>query len=159
MNAPLPSTASLLPGPEPVRLVSGYYQLIEGQDGAFMFNLRAGNHETVLTSRLFWSRLAALDAVEMLRQVSQQPAQFVRLNRADGREFFEVLGPDGQALARSELYASRSGVLSGMASVRRNGPAQRFRGLVRRARLTAEGVGIGQAAWPAQSGHNHPSSS
>ena len=28
--------------------MKGYYQLIEGNGGGFMFTLRAGNHETIL---------------------------------------------------------------------------------------------------------------
>ena len=40
--------------------MNGYYQLIEGHDGGFMFALRAGNHETILESRVYWSRQAAL---------------------------------------------------------------------------------------------------
>ena len=36
--------------------MKGYYQLIEGNGGGFMFTLRAGNHETILESRVYWSR-------------------------------------------------------------------------------------------------------
>ena len=49
------------------RAPRGYYQLVEGHQGGFMFTLRAGNHETILESRVYWSRQAALDAVEAVR--------------------------------------------------------------------------------------------
>jgi uncharacterized protein YegP (UPF0339 family) len=49
------------------RTPRGCYQLVEGHPGGFMSTLRAGNHETILESRVFWSRQAALDAVDALR--------------------------------------------------------------------------------------------
>ncbi len=111
--------------------MTGYFQLIEGDDGAFMFSLRAGNHETVLTSRVYWSRQATLDGVALLRCQAQNPACYRRQADPDGRQWFEVLDAAGQPLVRSEAYASRSGLASGMASVKRNSASTVFRGLVR----------------------------
>lgn len=113
--------------------MTGYFQLIEGDDGAFMFTLRAGNHETILTSRVFWTRPAAMAGVDMLRRQSQCAQAYVRHTDADGRQWFEVLDENRRALGRSEPYASRSGLAAGMASVKRNSASTIFRGLVRRA--------------------------
>ncbi len=122
--------------------MTGYFQLIEGDDGAFMFALRAGNHETVLTSRVFWSRQAAMSGVEMLRKQSQQPQAYVRHADVDGRQWFEVLDDAQLTLGRSEPYASRSGLAAGMASVKRNSMATIFRGLVRRASVSQLAHGL-----------------
>lgn len=113
--------------------MTGYFQLVEGDDGTYMFTLRAGNHETVLTSRVFWSRQAAMDGVETLRRQAQRPEAYVRHADADGRQWFEVLDDKQHTLGRSEPYASRSGLSAGMASVKRNSVSTAFRGLVRRA--------------------------
>jgi uncharacterized protein YegP (UPF0339 family) len=107
--------------------------LIEGEDGTYMFTLRAGNHDTVLRSRMFWSRDGALHGVSTLRERALQPDAFVRKALDDGRHCFEVLDERGQMLARSAPYNSRSGLQAGLASVRRNGPSTTFRGLVRHA--------------------------
>jgi uncharacterized protein len=111
----------------------GYYQLIEGDDGAYMFTLRAGNHDTVVGSRVFWSRHSALDGAATLRVRCQLAEAFVRRAHEDGRHWFEVHDALGNMLARSALYGSRSGLQAGMASVRRNGVSTSFRGLVRHA--------------------------
>lgn len=113
--------------------MKGYYQLIEGHRGDFMFTLRAGNHETILESRVYWSRQAALDAVELVRVSSQDPTLFARRAGEDGSHYFELLDREGTWIARSPGRASRSAVTAGIASVQRNAPAQTFRGLVRRA--------------------------
>jgi uncharacterized protein len=112
--------------------MNGYYQLIEGHEGGFMFALRAGNHETILESRVYWSRQAALDAVEALRKASQNINNYVRQEANNGTHYFEVREGQ-QLLARSPGCASRSGLTAGIASVQRNAPSKTFRGLVRRA--------------------------
>lgn len=113
--------------------MNGYYQLIEGHAGGFMFALKAGNHETILESRVYWSRQAALDAVEAVRQCSQQTACFVRRQTPEGTHYFELVDREGRTLGRSAGCSARSSLGAGIASVCRNGPATSFRGLVRRA--------------------------
>jgi uncharacterized protein YegP (UPF0339 family) len=113
--------------------MNGYYQLIEGHDGGFMFSLRAGNHETILESRVYWSKQAALDAIESLRICSQHLNNFVKHESSEGLHFFEVRDSQSQLLARSPGCASKSGLTAGIASVQRNAPSTTFRGLVRRA--------------------------
>jgi uncharacterized protein YegP (UPF0339 family) len=112
--------------------MNGYYQLIEGHEGGFMFALRAGNHETILQGRVYWSRQAALDAVEATRLHSQVASRYVRHQTDDGGHFFELLDAEGRLLARSAGCMTRAGLAAGIASVQRNAPSQTFRGLVRR---------------------------
>jgi uncharacterized protein YegP (UPF0339 family) len=116
----------------------GYYQLIEGHQGNFMFALRAGNHETILESRVYWSRQAALDAVEQVRLYSQNPARYFRHETAEGDHYFELLDAAGKLLGRSQGCSTRNGLVAGIASVQRNAPSTAFRGLVRRELSAAE---------------------
>ena len=111
----------------------GYYQLIEGHYGGFMFALRAGNHETILESRVFWSRQAALDAVSAVRLSAQDSKRFLRREAVDGNHYFELIDDTGRMLARSPGCGTRSGLTAGIASVQRNAASESFRGLVRRA--------------------------
>jgi uncharacterized protein len=121
----------------PVRdSIKGYYQLIEGHDGGFMFGLRAGNHETILESRVFWSRQAALEGVDQLRALSADTERFVRCEPEPGKHFFEVRDSTGRMLARGPTCTSRASLGAGIASVQRNAAATRFRGLVRRTLLS-----------------------
>ena len=114
------------------RAPRGYYQLVEGHQGGFMFTLRAGNHETILESRVFWSRQAALDAVDMLRLQVHDLAHFVRHESPEGCHYFELTDSEGRVLARSSGCTTRAGLAAGIASVQRNAAATAFRGLVRR---------------------------
>jgi uncharacterized protein YegP (UPF0339 family) len=120
------------------RLMSGYYQLIEGQDGAFVYVLRSGNHDRLFTSRLYWTRQAALDAAASMRLLSQQPAHYLRRDdRAaepglGAQWWFQVLDDARQPLGASEVYGTRAGREAAIAAVQRNAPAPRFRGLLLR---------------------------
>jgi uncharacterized protein len=113
--------------------MKGYYQLIEGHDGGFMFSLRAGNHETVLESRVFWSRQAAMDAVQLVRDFALEPENYTKQEAPDGTHFFELRDSNGKMLGRGASRKTRSALNAGIASVQRNAPAESFRGLVRRA--------------------------
>ncbi len=126
--------------------MKGYYQLIEGHQGNFMFALRAGNHETILESGVYWSRQAALDAVDAARLCSQDPGCFVRRECGHGNHYFELLDGHGKSLARSPGYGTRGGLLAGMASVQRNAPATTFRGLIRRHLHTTVSAGVAVAS-------------
>ncbi len=112
--------------------MKGYYQFIEGHGGGFMFTLRAGNHETILESRVYWSRQAAMDAITAARACSQEPQCYVKHETPEGQFYFELLDPQGRVLGRSGGCHSRSALAAGMASVQRNAPSETFRGLVRR---------------------------
>ena len=111
----------------------GYYQLIEGHQGGFMFTLRAGNHETILESRVYWSRQAALDAVDAVRRHAADTTRYLRHQTPEGSHYFELIDGDGRMLGRSSGCATRAGLAAGIASVQRNAAATAFRGLVRRA--------------------------
>ena len=112
--------------------MKGYYQLIEGHAGGFMFTLRAGNHETILESRVYWSRQAAMDAVAAVRVCSQDPSRYVKHSTDERQHHFELLDTEGRVLGRSAGCTTRSALAAGIASVQRNAPSQVFRGLVRR---------------------------
>jgi uncharacterized protein len=114
------------------QVLKGYFQLIEGHDGGFMFALRAGNHETVLESRVYWSRQAALDAVVQTRECSQDPEKFVKIESSDGSYFFELRDAAGKLLGRGPARKTRAALNAGIASVQRNAASEAFRGLVRR---------------------------
>jgi uncharacterized protein YegP (UPF0339 family) len=112
--------------------MTGYYQFIEGHHGNFMFALRAGNHETILESGVYWSRQAALDAIAAARCCSQNSAHYLRRESRDGNLYFELCDDSGKVLARSVGCSTRSGLAAGIASVQRNAPTTTFRGLIRR---------------------------
>lgn len=104
--------------------MSGYFQLRTGNNGSFMFNLKAGNNETILTSESYSTKASALAGIESVRQNSIVEASFVRKMAKDGSPFFVLTSrANGQTLGKSEMYSSPSAMDNGISSVQKTAPA------------------------------------
>jgi len=47
--------------------MAGYFELSNSSDGQFRFVLKAGNHETILTSELYKTKAAAQNGIESVK--------------------------------------------------------------------------------------------
>jgi uncharacterized protein YegP (UPF0339 family) len=112
--------------------MAGYYQLIEGYDGGFAFILRAGNHEAIFESRVFWGRQSTLDAVVRFRRLILDDSRLQATRNKAGQHLLHVLDDDQRLLGAGSPCASVAGLNTNRAALRRNAQAQVFRGLVRR---------------------------
>jgi len=50
--------------------MTGYFDLTSNDAGHYSFNLRAGNHEVILTSQVYKRKTAALAGIEAVRESS-----------------------------------------------------------------------------------------
>jgi uncharacterized protein YegP (UPF0339 family) len=101
-------------------VMSGYYELKKSASGKQMFNLKAGNHEVILTSELYESKEAALNGVESVRKNGLLEGSFEKKLSANNQPFFVVKAANGQIIGKSELYTTEQARDNGIASVRRN---------------------------------------
>ena len=85
-----------------------------------MFNLKAGNHEVILTSGFFDSKDAALAGIGAVQVAGQKDASFERKTSAASEPFFTLNGADGTILGKSEMYTSSAASENGISSVRSN---------------------------------------
>ncbi len=108
--------------------MAGYYVLKQANNGEYMFNLKAGNHETILTSETYSSKAAAQGGIASVQKNSPQDSSYERKVATNGSPFFVLKSPaNGQTLGRSELYSSTSAMENGIASVKTNGPSTTVR--------------------------------
>lgn len=103
--------------------MSGYYELKRSGD-QFMFNLKAANHEVILTSERYTSKASAQDGIASVRQNSPVDARYERKTATNGSPYFTLTATNGQTIGRSEMYSSTSARDNGIASVKTNGPTQ-----------------------------------
>jgi uncharacterized protein YegP (UPF0339 family) len=104
--------------------MSGYYTLQTTKNDGFMFNLKAGNHETILTSQVYKFRQSAIDGIESVRNNSQVESRFERRVAQDGSPYFLLLATNGQIIGQSEMYSAVAAMEKGIKSVVTNGPSQ-----------------------------------
>ena len=58
--------------------MAGYFELKPASDGQFMFNLKAGNHEVILTSERYTSKASAENGIASVKTNAPNDALFQR---------------------------------------------------------------------------------
>lgn len=102
----------------------GYYTLATTNDGGFVFNLKAANHQTILSSQVYKSRTSALEGIQSVRNNSQIDSRFERKQAKDGSPYFVLLATNGQVIGKSEMYNSTAAMENGIKSVAENAPSE-----------------------------------
>jgi hypothetical protein len=100
--------------------MAGKYELKKSDGGKYFFNLKAGNHEVILTGELYETKGEAEAALETVRQRGGNPGNFERKISSASQPFFVLFNETGNALGRSEMYSSEKAMENGIESVGRN---------------------------------------
>jgi uncharacterized protein YegP (UPF0339 family) len=107
--------------------MAGYFELKNAKGSKFSFNLRAGNHQVVLTSETYNTKAAAMNGIESVRKNAKLDGSFERKVATDGSQYFVQKATNGEVIGKSEMYASASGRNNGIASVKTNAPAAKIK--------------------------------
>ena len=91
----------------------------------WMFNLKAGNGEIILTSEQYAARESAANGIESVRKNSAEVASFDVRTAKNGEQYFVLQAKNKEIIGKSEMYKSPSSVKRGIASVMRNAPTAR----------------------------------
>lgn len=102
------------------------FVLKQGVNGQFVFNLKAGNGEVILTSELYKEKQAALNGIDSVKANASDDARYDRKTAKNGQVFFALKAANGQAISMSEMYSSASAMENGIQSVKKNGPVARI---------------------------------
>ena len=114
--------------------MAGKFELKTAAGGEkFMFNLKAGNGEVILTSQMYAEKDSALKGIESVRKNCMDDARFERKEAKNGEHFFSLTATNGQNIGKSETYKAKAGMENGIASVKKNAPEAKL------ADLTDEG--------------------
>jgi uncharacterized protein len=98
------------------------FDLKQGGSGQFMFNLKAGNGEVILTSELYKQKQSAIVGVDSLKADAGDDTRYERKTAKNGQAFFVLMATNGQIIGKSEMYSSASAMENGIQSAKKNGP-------------------------------------
>lgn len=101
--------------------MAGYFELKTSANGDFAFNLKAANHQVVLTSQGYSTKRSALEGIDSVRRNSQIESRFERKVAKDNSPYFVLLASNGQVIGRSEMYSGAAAMENGIKSVMTNG--------------------------------------
>ena len=102
--------------------MAGTYDLKVSPSGKFMFNLKAGNHQIILTSELYEGKSGAENGIESVRKNSPDDNRYDRRESKNGEPYFVLKAGNGEVIGKSEMYSGESAMENGIESVKTNGP-------------------------------------
>ena len=102
--------------------MAGRFELKQAKDGQYMFNLKAGNGQIILTSELYKTKVAAENGIESVRKNAPDDGRYERTENKNGEPYFKLKAANGQEIGRSEYYSSKAAMENGIESVKKNAP-------------------------------------
>jgi uncharacterized protein YegP (UPF0339 family) len=101
-------------------MMAARFVIKTSKDGQFMFVLKAGNNEIILTSELYTQKHGAENGIESVRRNAVDDARFERKTAKSGEPYFVLKAANGEVIGASEMYSSTSAMERGIASVKKN---------------------------------------
>ncbi len=102
--------------------MAGKFELKKSASGKFLFNLKAGNNQVILSSQLYRDKASAQAGIESVKQNAGVDANFERKTSKKNEPFFVLTAPNGQVIGQSEMYTAAKAMETGIASVKANAP-------------------------------------
>lgn len=96
------------------------YELKKTVNGKYVFNLKAPNHEVILTSEVYEKRTSALAGIESVRANGNQDANFELKKSSNNQPYFVLKAPNHEVIGKSEVYSSEAAAKHGIESVKKN---------------------------------------
>lgn len=97
-----------------------HFELKRTESGRFLFNLKAGNGEIILTSGLYDDKAAASKGIATVIASARNDSQFERKIATNKMPYFVLSSATGEFLGKSETYSSASSMENGVKSVIKN---------------------------------------
>ena len=102
--------------------MAAHFEIKKAKDGQFMFNLKAGNNETILVSELYKAKRSAVGGIAAVQKNASDDARYVRKTAADGQHYFVLRAGNHEVIGTSETYPTTAAMEKGIASVKKNAP-------------------------------------
>lgn len=83
------------------------FDVFQGADGRYYFNLHAGNGEIVLSSQGYLDEASALNATFSVAENGASAARYDVRQAQNGQWYFNLLATNGQVIGTSEMYATK----------------------------------------------------
>lgn len=90
------------------------FELFEGVDGQYYFNLAATNHEIVLSSEGYTSRTGALSGILSVLNNAGDDANYELREAVNGQFYFVLQAQNGEIVGMSELYSTKGNATQGV---------------------------------------------
>ena len=100
--------------------MSAAFEIKSSKNGRFLFNLKAGNGEVILTSEMYETKSGAIAGIQSVVTNSQNDLRYERKTSGAGHPYFVLKAGNNQVIGLSEMYSSVSAMEAGIAAVKRS---------------------------------------
>ena len=102
--------------------MAGKFEIKKSKSGQFMFNLKAGNGEIILTSEHYVAKQGAENGIASVRINAPNDANYERRISTSNQPYFVLKAANKEIIGTSEMYSSAAARDNGIASVKANAP-------------------------------------
>ena len=102
--------------------MSGKFETFKGAGGKHYFRLKASNGIPILASQGYKDKRGCTNGIKSVQKHCQDEKCFEKKVAKNGRMFFNIVARNGQIVAKSQMYKSRSGMNNGIKSIMNNAP-------------------------------------
>lgn len=102
--------------------MAGRFVLKMSSNSKYMFNLKAGNGEVILTSEMYESKSGAENGIESVKENSPDDDRYEKRISSRNEPYFVLKAANGQIIGTSEMYSSESARDNGIEAVKNTAP-------------------------------------
>ncbi|MEM7410982.1 MAG: YegP family protein [Myxococcota bacterium] len=106
--------------------MAGRFERKKTSNGQYMFNLRAGNGEIVLTSQRYASRSGELNGIRSVKANARADKNYERRRARNGKHCFVLLAKNRRVIAHSQLYTTTRSMENGIKACKRDAPGAKL---------------------------------
>lgn len=104
--------------------MAGKFEMKQAKNDQWMFNLKAGNGEIILTSEMYTTKDACKNGIASVQKNSPLDERYDRRESKRGEPYFVLKAGNHQIIGQSEMYSSKGAMEKGIESVKKNGPTE-----------------------------------
>lgn len=104
--------------------MNGWFDMNKSSDDQFMFVLKAGNAETILTSERYKAKDSAETGIASVQSNCLLDGSYDRLDAKNGKYYFNLKAANHQIIGTSQMYESAQSCEKGIESVKTNGASR-----------------------------------
>jgi uncharacterized protein YegP (UPF0339 family) len=102
--------------------MAGKFEIKKASDGQFLFHLKAGNGEVILSSERYQSKGGAENGIASVKKNAPSDERYDRRTSSSGKPYFVLKAGNHEVIGQSEMYSSTSAMEKGIESVKTNAP-------------------------------------
>lgn len=96
------------------------YEIKATTNDKFIFNLKAENHQVILTSQVYAQKQSALTGIASVQKNGVEVTNFEHKVSVAGEPYFVLKAANGEIIGNSQMYSSNAAAQAGVASVQGN---------------------------------------